>query len=215
MAEEQLTRLNLQVSAQLEASDTVVVGRVIRVEPGEGTQVDPGSEVTLYISSGPEATPTPTPETTVSVPNLRGLDQDSAISSLDSRNLRYTIVEGEYTSSLNVGDVLSTDPEAGTEVAEGTTITVYVNPERETADAAYWVCTNPLAPPDEYEGGDVRLTLEQNGTETTFYDGGNPWANGNYSEPIYGQAGVSTGTIHIYVDGVHLTQYSNVHFEAP
>ena len=57
MAEEQLTRLNLQVSAQLEASDTVVVGRVIRVEPGEGTQVDPGSEVTLYISSGPEATP--------------------------------------------------------------------------------------------------------------------------------------------------------------
>ena len=216
VVEDQLTRLGLVLNTpQLEPSDTVGVGRVTRVEPGEGSMVDPGSSVTLYISSGPEATPTPTPETTVSVPSLRGLDQDSAISSLESRNLRYTIVEGEYTSSLNVGDVLSTDPEAGTEVAEGTTITVYVNPERETADAAYWVCTNPLAPPDEYEGGDVRLTLEQNGTETTFYDGGNPWANGNYSEPIYGQAGVSTGTIHIYVDGVHLTQYSNVHFEAP
>jgi serine/threonine protein kinase len=223
VATDQLTRLGLVTSAQLEASDTVAVGRVTRVVPGEGEKVDPGSTVTLYISSGAAATPTPEPDKTVEVPGLRGLDEATAISSLESRGLRYTIVDGEYTNALHVGDVLSTDPEAGTEVAEGTTITVYVNPEEDSgeeetpsADGTAWVCRSPLAEPQSYNGGNVRLTLEQNGTETTFYDGGNPWANGNYSEPIYGASGVSTGVIHVYEDGVEIATYSsNVVFEAP
>ena len=223
VAEEQLTRLGLVPEAQLEASGSVVVGRVIRVEPGEGSSVAPGSTVRLYISSGAEATPTPEPETSVSVPSLRGQSQEDAIAILENRNLRYTVLDGEHTDALNVGDVVATDPEAGTEVAEGTTITLYINPEEESggeenppADETAWVCSSPLAEPESYNGGDVRLTLEQNGTETTFYDGGNPWANGNYSEPIYGAPGVSTGVIHVYEDGVEIATYStNVVFEAP
>lgn len=50
--------------------ETIPAGRVIRVEPGAGTQVAPGSTVTIYVSSGPpppppaEPTPTPTPTVT-------------------------------------------------------------------------------------------------------------------------------------------------------
>ncbi|MDM7830132.1 transglycosylase domain-containing protein [Cellulomonas edaphi] len=46
-----------------EYSDTVVVGRVIRTEPGEGSKVEPGGTVTIVISTGPKPKPTqkPTP----------------------------------------------------------------------------------------------------------------------------------------------------------
>jgi eukaryotic-like serine/threonine-protein kinase len=45
---------------------TVAEGRVIRQEPGAGTEVQRGDTVTLVVSQGPELAPTPTPEPTPS-----------------------------------------------------------------------------------------------------------------------------------------------------
>ncbi len=44
-----------------ESSDTVTVGRVIRIDPGTGTMLDRNASVTLVISTGPKAAPTPDP----------------------------------------------------------------------------------------------------------------------------------------------------------
>ncbi len=55
----QLTELGLTVSRQTENSDTYPVGTVIRVSP-TGT-VDPGERITVTVSLGPVATPSPQP----------------------------------------------------------------------------------------------------------------------------------------------------------
>lgn len=44
-----------------EASDTVTVGRVVRIDPGAGASLARGGTVTLVVSTGPKAVATPTP----------------------------------------------------------------------------------------------------------------------------------------------------------
>ena len=61
----------------------------------------------------------------------------------------------------------------------------------------------------------MRLELVQNDTAITIYEGANPWANGAYSEPIYGAPGVSTGVINVYENDELIARYPNVTFEAP
>jgi membrane peptidoglycan carboxypeptidase len=65
-AQAALTAVGLQPQVTHEQSATVGAGRVIRVTPAPGTLVDPGSAVTIVVSSGPSptATPTPTPTAT-------------------------------------------------------------------------------------------------------------------------------------------------------
>jgi penicillin-binding protein 1A len=53
-AEDQLQAAELTPVVQEQASDTVPEGRVISVDPGEGSEVPVGSEVTLVVSTGPE-----------------------------------------------------------------------------------------------------------------------------------------------------------------
>ncbi|MEU4384598.1 transglycosylase domain-containing protein [Promicromonospora sp. NPDC023805] len=53
-AEGQLEAAELTPVIQEQASDTVPEGRVISVDPGEGSEVPLGSEVTLVVSTGPE-----------------------------------------------------------------------------------------------------------------------------------------------------------------
>ncbi|RZS62670.1 serine/threonine-protein kinase [Xylanimonas ulmi] len=57
----------LNCTPQLEASDTVAPGSVIRTEPEAGTMLDTGSVVTVVISTGPrgssgDSTPSPSPD---------------------------------------------------------------------------------------------------------------------------------------------------------
>ncbi|MEZ0446377.1 transglycosylase domain-containing protein [Cellulomonas sp. ICMP 17802] len=61
-----LFNVGLNPTITSEPSDTVTSGRVIRVEPGGGTSLPPGSSVGLVISTGPKAPPTtaPTPAPT-------------------------------------------------------------------------------------------------------------------------------------------------------
>jgi len=63
-AQAALTAVGLQPQVTNEPSATVGAGRVIRVTPASGTLVDPGSTVTIVVSSGPPPTPTPTPTAT-------------------------------------------------------------------------------------------------------------------------------------------------------
>ena len=56
-----LQSAGLVASVATERSATVPVGRVIRVEPGEGATVAPGATVKVVVSSGPPPAPTPAP----------------------------------------------------------------------------------------------------------------------------------------------------------
>ncbi|WP_456825043.1 transglycosylase domain-containing protein [Cellulomonas sp. P5_E12] len=56
-----LFNVGLNPSITSEPSDKVTSGRVIRIDPGAGSQLAPGSSVTLVISTGPKAPATPAP----------------------------------------------------------------------------------------------------------------------------------------------------------
>jgi hypothetical protein len=56
-----LFNVGLNPSITSEPSDTVTAGRVIRINPGSGTSLAPGSSVTLVVSTGPKPQPTQAP----------------------------------------------------------------------------------------------------------------------------------------------------------
>jgi len=65
-----LRNAGFEVAVREEHSESVAKGRVISVSPGSGSELEPGSEVTLTVSLGPKPTqkpsPSPTPKPTPS-----------------------------------------------------------------------------------------------------------------------------------------------------
>ena len=65
-AESTLLGLGLVPSQTGEASDTVAVGDVVRTNPAAGQKLRPGKPITVYVSTGPSATPATSATTTTS-----------------------------------------------------------------------------------------------------------------------------------------------------
>ena len=100
-----------------EASSTVDEGLVISSNPSGGANVDKGSAVKLVISGGPD---------TIAVPNVVGLTEDRARSTLESAG--FTSVNSRQTDSLEkAGNVVAVDPAEGQQAARNAPITVQVS----------------------------------------------------------------------------------------
>ena len=91
-------------------------GLVVSQDPETPQRVDPGTFVTIIVSSG---------KPKVRVPNLVGRTRDEAVAELSDANLRANVVE--VNSSEQSGIVLATSPKAGETVVEGTTVRVNVS----------------------------------------------------------------------------------------
>jgi serine/threonine-protein kinase len=99
------------------ASTTVQQGLVISSDPAAGAQVDEGSKVNLVVSGGPD---------TVAVPNVVGLTEDRARSTLEQAG--FTSVNSRQTDSLEkAGNVVAVDPAEGQQAARNTPITLQVS----------------------------------------------------------------------------------------
>jgi len=72
-----LANVGLTHSVSYSPSDTVSAGNVISSSPASGTQVTPGTNVALVISTGPNAQPDPTPPPPVEPDPDPGLDSDA------------------------------------------------------------------------------------------------------------------------------------------
>jgi serine/threonine-protein kinase len=114
-ARRKLEAAGFKVTVSREASDTVPAGQVTRTAPPAGTQIDKGSTVTLFVSSGPEK---------VTVPSVVGQSQDSASAQLANVGLKVSIVSQDSTETP--GTVLSQDPAAGSQAGRGSTVTITV-----------------------------------------------------------------------------------------
>ncbi len=221
-AEALIKALGLNTEIQQDYSDTVAIGKVISVDPGEGTQVSAGSTITLVVSLGEE-------NKQVEVPNVIGQDEATAKKTLNDQGLQVN-VETTTDASGNVaeGCVANQSVAAGTSVDPGSTITlqVYHAPsvpaESEnggTADSGSWTCNVKLDQPSTYTGGPVQLTLVQNingqNVETVILDG--QTITFPYTLTIAGADGVDTGTVYLreMVDGEYVERghYSNVPFK--
>ena len=122
-AVKELGKVDLKVNVDREPSDTVREGYAIRTVPREGTEVERGTRVRLFVSSGPEK---------VTVPNVVGLSRESAQARLEREGLDTSIAERE--SDRPEGEVLEQDPSAGARVDQGARVTITVSRPPEEPD---------------------------------------------------------------------------------
>ena len=114
-----LSALGLGVSGWFyECSDTVAVNAVIRQDPAAGASVLMGSTVACTVSTGP---------CTVTVPNVVGLSQGAAGSSILGADLVVGMVTQQYSSTVAAGLVISQNPLADDEVPPDTAVDLVVS----------------------------------------------------------------------------------------
>ena len=116
--------MNLQIKAdvlQQEYHDTIPVGSVIRTNPVANEQLATGQTVELIISKGPEIRDG-------TMPDVAGEPLKDAKLILDSQelDLQYTEVE-EYSSDVEAGCVIRTEPAVGEPLQTGDTVKLIVS----------------------------------------------------------------------------------------
>ncbi|MGU3291275.1 Stk1 family PASTA domain-containing Ser/Thr kinase [Williamsia sp. M5A3_1d] len=98
------------------ASTNQLRGKVAGLSPAVGTSQAVNTPVTVQIGTGPRR---------VSVPTLTGQTSDQASETLDAAKLKAQITQAD--SDQPAGTVLSSSPASGTQVDEGSTVTVTVS----------------------------------------------------------------------------------------
>ncbi|MGN6258841.1 MAG: protein kinase domain-containing protein [Solirubrobacterales bacterium] len=95
------------------------VGEVIRQSPSAGTAVEPGSTVSIVVSSGRE-------EEVAKVPNVIGQERRQAVEAIRAAGLSPAVEEEETEVPSQVGRVIDQFPPPGKELEPGTTVTITV-----------------------------------------------------------------------------------------
>ncbi|MGN6815303.1 MAG: PASTA domain-containing protein [Solirubrobacterales bacterium] len=102
-----------------EEEDRAAKGQVIRQSPSAGTAVEPGSTVTLVVSSGEE-------EQQAKVPSVIGKERREAVEAIRAAGLKPVVEEEETEVSSQVGRVTDQFPPPGIEAEPGSTVTIVV-----------------------------------------------------------------------------------------
>ena len=117
-----LKKLRLGVNVQTGTSDDVPEGQVYDQSPAAGTKVDVHTQVTINISSGKEK---------FSLDDVTGMQYQQAQAQLENDGLVVSL-EFDYSDSVGSDMVISTSPEAGSQVVKGYTITITASKGKET-----------------------------------------------------------------------------------
>jgi serine/threonine-protein kinase len=112
-ATDKLTALGLKVSIKREFNPTAPAGTVLAQSPTGPSTVNKGSTVTLTVSKGPNV---------VQVPDVRGQTPDAASAKLRGLGLNPQV----QTLPGGQGTVFNQTPAPGSQVAPGSTVTLYV-----------------------------------------------------------------------------------------
>ncbi|MDO4928106.1 MAG: Stk1 family PASTA domain-containing Ser/Thr kinase [Corynebacterium sp.] len=114
-----LEDLGLNVVTREEPSPTVQAGLVLNTNPSASSSVQEGSTVILTVSSGQEMT---------AVPDLQGLNTEDAARILAESGLALdTVVSEEDSEDVPAGLILQQEPSAGSQVAQGTVVSITVS----------------------------------------------------------------------------------------
>jgi beta-lactam-binding protein with PASTA domain/predicted Ser/Thr protein kinase len=112
-----LRRAGLQVQQTSKADNTTVAGTVLDQDPAGGQTAPKNSTVSITVSSG---------KSKQAVPDVSGLDADQAANQLGQKGFR-TTTKQETSSTVAKNKVTRTDPPAGTQLDNGSLVTVYVS----------------------------------------------------------------------------------------
>lgn len=108
----------LRVADQKKAyNESIAAGLVVTTDPAAGEKLKRGAAVTLIVSRGPRPIP---------IPKLVGDDGQKAAGQLRDAGLDVTVTE-DYSDTIDSGNVISVDPEAGTAVPKGGKVTLVLS----------------------------------------------------------------------------------------
>ncbi|MDQ3156793.1 MAG: Stk1 family PASTA domain-containing Ser/Thr kinase [Actinomycetota bacterium] len=102
----------------METSQDVPKDDVISQDPEADTSAEKGTTVTLTVSSGPGK---------VTIPNLDGFTFNQAKTLLEGDQFKLKVKKEDQDSDLAAGQVINSDPPAGTSVDVGSNVTVKVS----------------------------------------------------------------------------------------
>lgn len=110
------------VVSQEQYSEKREAGEVISSDPGAGQRVAVNGTVSVILSKGPER---------YKVPNVRGMTQSDASSTLSDSNLETGQILQDYSRKWPEGQVMRADPKVGTPLKKGTAVslTISMGPE--------------------------------------------------------------------------------------
>ena len=118
-ARDQLDGAGLDVGKVRHAySDTVAKGRVVSSDPAPAERIRSHDAVSLTVSDGPE---------TVKVPDLKGQSLPDARARLQKEGLAAGMVTRDFSEDVPKGQIVRTDPSAGTERHGGSAIALTVS----------------------------------------------------------------------------------------
>ena len=178
-----------------EASDIVEEGLICRQDVEAGSKVSEHTLITCYISSGTQE---------IEMPDVTDKTQTEAEAMLKELGLK-TTVQKANSSTITIGNVVSTDPVAGTQVKAGDTVILTISiGEGDTA----------VRVPDVigWSEADAKASLSQAGLLVTVQTGESQRVNVGevYDMSISSGTRVDTGTaITIYVRGEQMSTTDN------
>ena len=153
-AKVRLENLNIKYQKEEEASEEVEKDHVIRQDPAEGTALEEGDRVTVWVSTG-------APEVPVTVPAFLTQTLTAARNMAEQAGLKLQVKEA-YDDTWPEGYVIDQDPAANTELAEGATVVITVSKGPEPVVSTE-PSTAPSDPPEDPSGGEG----EENPPEST------------------------------------------------
>lgn len=107
-----------------EASDREE-GTVIDQDPDYGEEAEKGSTINVVLSAGPS---------TVTVPDVSGDDVSTATQKIEAEGLTVGSTSEEYSDEYDEGEVIRTTPSSGSEVEEGSTVSLVVSQGKDPED---------------------------------------------------------------------------------
>jgi beta-lactam-binding protein with PASTA domain/predicted Ser/Thr protein kinase len=115
-ARKHLQSAKLKVRVVMESSTRFPAGQATGTDPRAGASVSPGTDVTLFVSSGP-------PQKTV--PPVVGESQNAATSALQNAGFKVSS-SSQSSSTAKAGNVISQSPAGNTSAAPGSTVSIVV-----------------------------------------------------------------------------------------
>jgi eukaryotic-like serine/threonine-protein kinase len=106
---------DFRVVTRTDTNSTAPAGKVVRQSPQAGTMLAPGSQVTIYVSGGG-----------AQVQNVVGDPKATAVSILQNQGFKVQVITVAGPASATPGNVFQQNPAAGSSLAAGSTVTIYV-----------------------------------------------------------------------------------------
>jgi serine/threonine-protein kinase len=109
--------------------ETVPKGVVMSTDPGAGTEVRRGTDVTVTVSKGPER---------YAVPNVVNKSKAEASEQIVANKLVVGTAKDDFSETVAPGLVISVDPKVGTQLKRGAKVNLVVSKGRQPIEVTDW-----------------------------------------------------------------------------